>query len=96
MPQLDFSKYLGQIFWLGISFAILYAFVKLWFYPRLNKILQQRAAQTLGLIDEAKSLKEKAQNLHEQYLHQLDDMHSQLSKINEEAQQFCQKYYAWN
>lgn len=42
MPQLDFTTYFSQLFWLFFSFSGLYIFASCLFLPRLNSVLEQR------------------------------------------------------
>jgi len=92
MPQLDFSTYLGQVFWLLLSFATLYLFVQYWFFPRMVMALQIREEKINSLILEAQRLKEKTSQLEDKYLTELNDFHHQLKQISAEADSSCKSY----
>ncbi len=93
MPQLDFSTYLSQIFWLAVCFTLLYCFIKFWFYPRMQRTLRQRQELTQSLVEDAKNLKIKADELHNAYLIQLEELNTKLEQINEQTKNFCKKHY---
>lgn len=92
MPQLDFSTYLGQIFWLFVSFTSLYLFVQYWFFPRIKSILQIRDAKIESLILEAQNLRDKSEQLEKSYLTELSDFHSKLKQISHGTEVFCKNY----
>lgn len=52
MPQLDVHTYTSQIFWLVVSFAILFAVVRA-MHPRLARVAGERAAKSGGDITSA-------------------------------------------
>ncbi len=60
MPQLDVSTYSSQIFWLIVSFAMLFAVVRGLASPRLSRVLGERAARTGGDIAAAEAARADA------------------------------------
>ena len=60
MPQLDISTFAPQIFWLVVSFAVLYALMSRIALPRLAAILEMRAGRIAGDLSEARRLKAEA------------------------------------
>jgi F-type H+-transporting ATPase subunit b len=42
MPQLDARTYLSQLFWLGVSFGLLYVCMHFFIVPKVKKIFQKR------------------------------------------------------
>jgi F-type H+-transporting ATPase subunit b len=53
MPQLDFSTYPGQIFWLFLTFAALYWLLSRKALPRLTEILETREERIAADLDRA-------------------------------------------
>ncbi len=43
LPQLDYSTYPSQIFWLVISFTVLYAFISYFVIPKIEIIFEKRS-----------------------------------------------------
>jgi len=92
MPQLDLSTYLGQIFWLFISFGSLCIFMQYWFLPRIKSLLQIRQENTDSLIAQAQKLRDQTAEIENKYLAELDDFHHQLKQISYETERFCKMH----
>ncbi len=60
MPQLDISTFVPQIFWLAVSFAVLYVLMSRVALPRMAAILEMRAGRIEGDLKEARKLKAEA------------------------------------
>ena len=60
MPQLDISTFVPQIFWLAVSFVILYVLMSRVALPRMTAILEMRAGRIEGDLKEARRLKAEA------------------------------------
>ena len=60
MPQLDISTFVPQIFWLAVSFAVLYVLMSRVALPRMTAILEMRAGRIEGDLKEARRLKAEA------------------------------------
>lgn len=67
MPQLDFSTYSSQLFWLILSFASLYMFTARVTMPRMAKILEARGLRIEGSIQRADELKAHAEKLRHEF-----------------------------
>lgn len=61
MPQLDFSTYPSQLFWLVISFAALYFVLAVFVLPRLTQVQTLRAENTSGKRLAAQTATEEAE-----------------------------------
>jgi F-type H+-transporting ATPase subunit b len=94
MPQLDYAFYISQVFWLTISFAILYSFVKYWFLPRVQRILLVRDEEVNSLMLEAQNLRDLAKSNNLKYLDELKDLQYDLSMIESETEDFCNEHHA--
>ena len=91
MPQLDVSTYSGQLFWLGILFALLFIMVHFYFVPRMRRIFRIRDLNFRKKIAFTKQLKkeidqvEKNITLKEKYAH--DHIRSIIHEAELQSQQ---------
>ena len=53
MPQFDFNFYLSQVFWMCVSFGILFWAMHQWIMPKIVHLRQQRLQRVDGLLEEA-------------------------------------------
>ena len=112
MPQFDIAVFIPQIFWLLISFGILYYFMSNVFLPRLRAIISERenylkennqaASDLNSQIDKLKqkceALNEKSRNI---YKDQIEDSAKKISalrdqKVSEAKQQIENKFVDLN
>lgn len=75
MPQLDPSTFSSQLFWLAISFAVLWLGLR-FSLPELEAVLRKRRRHVLGCVKKAKDLSQQAEKL-------LEAQESQTRKIEE-------------
>jgi len=61
MPQLDITTFAPQIFWLAVSFVVLYVLMSRLALPRIGAILAARSGQIEGDLDAARRLKAEAE-----------------------------------
>ena len=73
MPQLDIAFYSAQIFWLIISFGILFIAMKYWLLPPLIDILQEREDKIKKILRQADSLSSEAERISKEYQKYVDD-----------------------
>ena len=67
LPQLDVSTYSSQIFWLIISFVILYFLVAKLAMPRIAEVLEERQERIEDDLDKAETLKKEAYQVRIEY-----------------------------
>lgn len=67
MPQLDLLTFFPQIFWLIISFIILYGILSQVCLPKLTKTMEERDEKILELLASAERNKEEALKLKAEY-----------------------------
>ena len=74
-----------ELIWGSIAFLIL--FVALWklAFPKINEMLQDRAAKIRSGLEESEKAKAEAERLQAQYRKQLDEARGEAAKIVEEA-----------
>lgn len=91
MPQLDFSTYPGQLFWLLVTFGLLLLLMTYVVVPQLEKIFKTREVRIKALLDEAESTQKAAENLIQQNQQKLEDarreVQTKIQKVLEEARQ---------
>ena len=66
MPQLDPSHFLSQIFWLVITFTVLFAYLKCFILPKVQGIIDDRAFSSKDDRTKAAALQEEISRLHEE------------------------------
>ena len=87
LPQLDFSTYAPQIFWMFVAFIILYVFFSKKTLPEISGMVETRREKIEGDLDDAQSLKEKAETVQGEYeeaLRQARDKAAKTFKSTEE------------
>ena len=67
MPQLDPSSFGSQLFWLAVTFVMLYVVLSVLVLPRITSTLARRSDQLDGDLAEAESLRAQAQAALEAY-----------------------------
>ena len=78
MPQLDFSTYISQIFWLLIVFCWIYFILAKKYLPRISNVIQERINRIDANLADAKNLSLERKQIEEK----LDEL---LKKAREEA-----------
>ena len=73
MPQLDFSFYPAQIFWLIISFGILFLAMKYWLLPPLANVIEQREEKIKKILREADKMSAEAERIGKEYQQYVDE-----------------------
>lgn len=82
MPQLDVSTYTSQLFWLLISWGILFVFLWKVIVPRISGKLSKREEKIQALRAEAQHLDMQADNLILEYDQKLSEIkHMQKEKL---------------
>ena len=92
MPQLDFTTFLPQLFWLFISLSVLYLMLSKIALPRISDVIEERKDTITDDLDEAKSLSIEAQNVVEDLRIKLDEAKIQSQKnLMDERQKNLEK-----
>ncbi len=67
MPQFDFTSFPSQIFWVLVTFALLYVIMSRMALPRVSEILEERQDRIDNDMDKAIELRAEAEKIMEQY-----------------------------
>jgi len=85
MPQLDFSTFPNQIFWLVVTLVVIYLILSRVALPRIGGILSERAGTITNDLAAAEDFKAKAAEAEEAYNKALADARAEASRIVAEA-----------
>lgn len=81
MPQLDFSTYPNQIFWLVVTIVVIYLILSRVALPRIASVLADRQSTITNDIAAAEDLKRKAADAEDAYNQALADARTEAQKI---------------
>ncbi|MDW3224534.1 MAG: F0F1 ATP synthase subunit B' [Paracoccaceae bacterium] len=85
MPQLDFSTWANQIFWLVITLVVIYMILSRVALPRIAAVLAERQGTITNDVAAAEDLKVKAQQAEAAYDQALADARTEAHRIVGEA-----------
>ncbi len=91
MPQLDFSTYGNQIFWLAVALVVVYFIVSRIALPRIGSVLAERKGTITNDIAAAEELKTKAKEAEAAYNQALADARAEAARIVAETKAEIQK-----
>ncbi|GHA57650.1 ATP synthase subunit b 2 [Amylibacter ulvae] len=91
MPQLDFSTFPNQIFWLLVTLVVLYFILNRIALPRIASVLADRQGAIQRDLDSAEQMKRQALEAEEAYNKALADARAQAQDIVGEAKADIQK-----
>ena len=81
MPQLDFSTFGNQIFWLVVTLVVIYLILSRVALPRIAGVLAERSGTISNDLAAAEELKAKAVAAEEAYNQALADARAEAAKI---------------
>jgi F-type H+-transporting ATPase subunit b len=85
MPQLDFSTFPSQIFWLAVIFVLLYLLMARVALPRVSAMIDARKARIEGDLERAGQMKAEAEAVMAAYERSLADARAQAQATLKEA-----------
>ena len=85
MPQLDFSTFPNQIFWLVVALVIIYLILSRIALPRIASVIAERRGMIVGDIATAEELKRKAEDAEATYNRALADARAEAARIVADA-----------
>jgi F-type H+-transporting ATPase subunit b len=83
----DLYPKLSELIVAAVAFAILFAFMSKWVFPRVNQLLEQRREKIQGDLEKAESSKTEAERMLQEYREQLSGAREEANRILEEARQ---------
>ncbi len=91
MPQLDFTTFPNQIFWLLVTLVVIYLILTKVALPRIGAVLAERASLITNDLKAADELKEKALAAEKAYNDALTRARTEAARIVAEAKADIQK-----
>lgn len=91
LPQLDLSWFPSQIFWLGISFTILYVIFSNKIVPSIAANIENRDQSIQNDLETADRLTKEATEFQENYEEHLKNAHAEASKMLSDLDQKMKK-----
>ncbi|GAB4388417.1 F0F1 ATP synthase subunit B' [Albidovulum sp.] len=91
MPQLDFTTFPNQIFWLAVALVIIYLVLSRVALPRIGGIIADRQSTITNDLAAAEELKARAAEAEKAYNQALIDARAEAEKIIAEARAAIQK-----
>ena len=85
MPQLEFSTFPNQIFWLVVALVIIYLILNRVALPRIASVLAERQGVIAGDIAAAEDLRRKAKEAEAAYSRALAEARAEAGRIVAEA-----------
>lgn len=83
MPQFDISTYTSQLFWLFMTWGILFAYLWIFLVPRMSEKLSNREKKIQYILSQAEMLNQKADQLLADYNTALSELkQSNRDKLN--------------
>ena len=83
MPQLDFSTFSNQIFWLVVTLVVIYFILSRFALPRIGGALAERAGTITNDLAEAEDLKQRALEAEQAYEKALAEARAKAAKMSE-------------
>ena len=87
LPQLDLATYPSQVFWLVISFVVLYFLVAKLAMPRIAEVLEERQERIEDDLDKAETLKKEAYQVRIEYEKALSAAREKAQEATRHAQE---------
>lgn len=91
LPQLDFSTFGNQIFWLVVSIVVLYFILSRVALPRIGSVLAERTGTITNDIAAAETFKAQAAEAEAAYHKALDDARAAAARVIDDAKAEIQK-----
>ena len=92
LPQMDISTFPSQIFWLVVTFSILYIFMWKFVIPKLRTTIEERRDKISNDINEAEKLKSEAEEILNKYESKISSSNQDAQKIITEARNQSDQY----
>jgi len=87
LPQLDFSTFANQIFWLLVALVAIYFILSRVALPRIAAVLDERRGTITGDLETAEQLRERAAEAEAAYKQALADAKAEAQRISAETKE---------
>lgn len=84
MPQFDIATYYSQIFWLIVTFSLLYIFVYKFITPKAEEIFNNRQTNIQDNITRADTLTQEVEKLNKYYNEEIDKTNTEIDRLKKE------------
>lgn len=84
MPQFDIATYYSQIFWLIVTFGLLYIFVYKFITPKAEEIFNHRQTNIQDNITQADILTIEVEKLNKYYNEEIDKTNAEIDRLKKE------------
>ncbi|WP_017443497.1 F0F1 ATP synthase subunit B family protein [Rickettsia gravesii] len=84
MPQFDIATYYSQIFWLIVTFGLLYIFVYKFITPKAEEIFNNRQTNIQDNITQADTLTIEVEKLNKYYNEEIDKTNTEIDRLKKE------------
>ncbi|WP_016917320.1 F0F1 ATP synthase subunit B family protein [Rickettsia honei] len=84
MPQFDIATYYSQIFWLIVTFGLLYIFVYKFIIPKAEEIFNNRQTNIQDNITQADTLTIEVEKLNKYYNEEIDKTNAEIDRLKKE------------
>lgn len=91
LPQLDFSSWDSQIFWLAVSLVVLFLLMSRIALPRIQTVIEDRADAIADDLDRAADYKRRAEQAEKAYEAALAEARARAQKIAADARAEVQR-----
>ena len=81
LPQMDISTFASQIFWLALTFTLMYSVFRFKILPNLSGTIEERRKKIEGDLEAARDLKDEAQRVHDEYEAKLTEARQKSSTL---------------
>jgi len=85
MPQLDPTWFISQLFWLVVTFVVLYQLLRRWALPRIENVLAMRKDTISSDIDRAQHVTAEADRARQDYERALADARARSQQLFADA-----------
>lgn len=84
MPQFDINTYYSQIFWLIVTFSLLYIFVYKFIVPKIERVLNNRQSNIQDNIAKADELALEIEKLNKYYNEEITRISTEIDRLKKE------------
>lgn len=81
LPQLDASTYPSQLFWLAVTFAVMFVFFSKKTLPEISGVLEKRERHIREDIDTAETLRRQAEDAKTSYEKLMEDSRAESARL---------------